>query len=183
MSQVPANRTKTESELVSTLETHVYRSETPFTPGLLASTMIYDDIEESDATSPEALREEYVADLAAIVEARGVESVADETGVDPAVIEALADEETGVADELTLEDAAAVSALADDAPPADAIVAEIRDTLLMGMTTAVLDVDTIAAEIDADMDGKQVHQKVEGRSPMTLAEYATLHHFIASRQR
>ena len=160
MSQAPANRTKTESELVSTLETHVYRSETPFTPGLLASTMIYDDIEESDATSPEALREEY-----------------------PAVIEALAAEETGVADELTLEDAAAVSALADDAPPADAIVAEIRDTLLMGMTTAVLDVDTIAAEIDADMDGKQVHQKVEGRSPMTLAEYATLHHFIASRQR
>ena len=124
--------------------------------------MIYDDIEEPDATSPEALREEYVADLAAIVEAHGVESVADE---------------------LTLEDAAAVSALADDAPPEDAIVAEVRDTLLMGMTTAVLDVDTIAAEIDADMDGKQVHQKVEGRSPMTLAEYATLHHFIASRQR
>ncbi len=145
--------------------------------------MIYDDIEEPDATSPETLREEYVADLAAIVETHGVASVADETGVDRATVEALADEESGVADEVTLEEAAAISALADGAPPADAIVAEVRDTLLMGMTTAVLDVDTIAAEIDADMDGKQVHQKVEGRSPMTLAEYATLHHFIASRQR
>ena len=145
--------------------------------------MIYDDIEEPDATSPEALREEYVADLAAIVETHGVESVADETGVDRDTLESLAAAAPGVADELTLEEAAAVSTLADEAPPADAIVAEIRDTLLMGMTTAVLDVDTIAAEIDADMDGKQVHQKVEGRSPMTLGEYATLHHFIASRQR
>ncbi|UPV99342.1 DUF5791 family protein [Halorussus gelatinilyticus] len=144
--------------------------------------MIYDDIEDPDATSPAELREEYVADLAAIVEAYGVESVAEETGVDRETLESLAEEETGVADELTLEDAAAVSALDDDAPPADAIVAEVRDTLLLGMTTAVLDVDTIAAEID-DLDGKQVHQKVEGRSPMTLAEYATLNHFIASRQR
>jgi hypothetical protein len=53
----------------------------------------------------------------------------------------------------------------------------------MGMTTAVLDVDTIGAEIDADLDGKQIQQKIEGRAPMTLDEYALLHHFIASRQR
>ncbi|UPV73312.1 DUF5791 family protein [Halorussus limi] len=144
--------------------------------------MIYDDIEDPESTSPEEVRANYVADLAAIVDERGVDSVAEETGVDRETLEAVADEDAGVADELTLEDAAAVTALADDAPPADAVVAEVRDTLLMGMTTAVLDVDTIAAEID-DLDGKQVHQKVEGRAPMTLAEYATLHHLIASRQR
>jgi len=144
--------------------------------------MIYHDIEDPESTSPDELRASYVADLAAIVETRGVDSVAEETDVDRETISRLADEDAGVADELTLEEAAAVAALADDAPPADAIVAEVQDTLLIGMTTAVLDVDTLAAEID-DLDGKQVHQKVEGRAPMTLDEYATLHHSIASRQR
>ncbi|MFC7081025.1 DUF5791 family protein [Halorussus caseinilyticus] len=145
--------------------------------------MLYDDIEDPDSTSPAELRADYVAELAGIVETRGVDAVADETGVDRETIGALADANGDVADEITLEEAAAVAALAEDAPDADAIVAEVRDTLLMGMTTAVLDVDTIAVESDAEMDGKQVHQKVEGRAPMTLAEYATLHHFIASRQR
>jgi hypothetical protein len=142
--------------------------------------MLYDDIEDPEATSPEELRDEYAADLAAIIEANGVDAVADETSVDRETVAALAE---GDAADVQLEDAAAVAALADDAPPKDAVMAEIQDSLLMGMTTAVLDVDTIAAEIDAEMDGKQVHQKVEGRAPMTVAEYATLHHFIASRQR
>ena len=142
--------------------------------------MLYDDIEDPEATSPEELRDEYAADLAAIIEANGVDAVVEETGVDRETVETLAE---GDAAEVQLEDAAAIAALADDAPPKDAMMAEIQDSLLLGMTTAVLDVDTIAAEIDADLDGKQVHQKVEGRTPMTVGEYATLHHFIASRQR
>ena len=144
--------------------------------------MLYDDIADPDATSPAELRADYVAELADVVEARGVDAVADETGVDSETLAAIAEEDADAADDITLEDAAAVAALSDEAPDADAVVAEVRDNLLLGMTTAVLDVDTIAAEID-DMDGKQVHQKVEGRAPMTLAEYATLHHFIASSQR
>ena len=141
--------------------------------------MLYDDIEDPEATSPEELREGYAADLAATIEVNGVDAVVEETGVDRETVETLAE---GDAAEVQLEDAAAVAALADDAPPKDAMMAEIQDSLLLGMTTAVLDVDTIAAEMD-DMDGKQVHQKVEGRTPMTVGEYATLHHFIASRQR
>jgi ParB-like chromosome segregation protein Spo0J len=147
--------------------------------------MLYDDIEDPESTSPEELRAGYVADLAAVIEARGgVEAVADETGADRESVAALAEgSDSADAGAVPLADAVEVAALAEDAPPADVIDAEIQDTLLMGMTTAVLDVDTIAAEIDADMDGKQVHQKVEGRAPMTLDEYARLHHFIASRQR
>jgi hypothetical protein len=142
--------------------------------------MLYDDVEDPEATSSAELRAEYEAELAAVVETRGVDAVADESGVDRETVAAVGG---GDAAEVELEDAAAIAALADEAPPEDAIVAEVRDNLLMGMTTAVLDVDTIAAEIDADMDGKQIQQKVEGRAPMTLDEYARLHHFIASRQR
>ena len=142
--------------------------------------MLYDDVGDPGSTSPAELRAEYEAELAAVVEARGVDAVADETDVDRETVAKIASEDAG---DVTLEDAAAVAALADEAPSKDAILMEVRDTLLMGMTTAVLDVDTIGAEIDADMDGKQIQQKIEGRAPMTLDEYALLGHFIASRQR
>lgn len=152
--------------------------------------MLYDDVADPDATSPEELRDEYLAELAAVVDDRGVDAVADESGVDRETVAAIrdaGDRSTGgresVAETLSLADAAAVLATDDDAPSAEDIVLEVRDHLLMGMTTAVLDVDTIGAELDADLDGKQVQQKVEGRSRMTLDEYARIHHFIASRQR
>jgi hypothetical protein len=141
--------------------------------------MLYDDIEDPAATSTAELHAEYRSELAGVVETRGVDAVVEETDVDRETVVQIVD---GDADDVYLEDAAAVAALVDEAPPKDAILAEVRDTLLMGMTTAVLDVDTIGAEIDADMDGKQIQQKIEGRAPMTLDEYALLHHFIASRQ-
>ena len=141
--------------------------------------MLYDDIEDPADTSPAELRAEYESELAGVVESRGVDAVAEETDVDRETVARIADGDAG---DVHVEDAAAVAALTDETPPKDAILAEVRDTLLMGMTTAVLDVDTIAVEFD-DMDGKQIHQKIEGRAPMTLDEYARIHHFIASRQR
>lgn len=152
--------------------------------------MLYDDVEDPEETAPAQLRDEYVAELAEVVESQGVDDVADASGVDRETVAAIAerganpgDADDRVGESVQLEDAAAILATADDAPVAEDILLEVRDHLLMGMTTAVLDVDTIGAEIDADLDGKQIQQKVEGRSPMTLDEYATIHHFIASRQR
>ena len=64
---------------------------------------------------------------------------------------------------------------------ADTILAEVRNHLLLEMSSAMLDVDAVAGGIDADLDPREVQAKIEGRHPMTLAEYARLHHFIASR--
>jgi len=144
--------------------------------------MLYDEVEDPAGTSPDQLRAEYVAELAAVVDSQGVDAVADESGVDRETVAAIAaDDADGTA--IQLSDAAAILAVDSDAPGAEDVLLETRDHLLMGMTTAVLDVDTMAAEIDADLDAKQIQQKIEGRSPMTLGEYATLQHFIASRQR
>jgi hypothetical protein len=85
----------------------------------------------------------------------------------------------GEAVELTLEEAAGIVA-ADEGAPADAIAAEARDHLLMGMTTAVLDVDTLAANVEG-MEAKAIQQRIEGRMEMTLAEFATLQAFIEGR--
>jgi len=139
--------------------------------------MLYDDIEDPESTTPDELRAAYLSELAAIIDKLGVAAVAEQSGVARETIEAVA---AGEGPTVDLEAAAAVLGVAEETPPEDAILLETRDHLLMGMTTAVLDVDTLAAEMDG-MDAKQIQQKIEGRAPMTLAEFARLQHFIASR--
>lgn len=141
--------------------------------------MLYDEIEDPESVSPPELRAEYLSELAEVTDELGVDAVAERSGVDRETVEAVA---AGEEPTIELADAAAILATDDETPPEDAILLETRDHLLMGMTTAVLDVDTIAADMD-DMDAKQIQQKIEGRAPITLAEYARLHRYIAERQR
>jgi len=94
-----------------------------------------------------------------------------ETGLTEAAATAARDGDIGG---MTLADAATVLAATDGDRDADAMVAEVRDHLLMGMATAVLDVDALAAKIDADLTGQEVQQALEGRTPMTLGQLAEI---------
>ncbi len=139
--------------------------------------MLRGEFESAGETSPADLRAAYEAELAATIDRIGVERVVEQSGVSRETVEALA---AGESPGLELEDAAAILATDDGRPDAEAIEAEARDILLMGMTTAVLDVDTLASQIDVALEPKEIQQKVEGRFPMTLEEYALLHHQLAS---
>jgi hypothetical protein len=46
------------------------------------------------------------------------------------------------------------------------------------MSAAVLDVEAVAAGVGRELEPKEIQQKVEGRHPMTLDEYALLHSYI-----
>lgn len=138
--------------------------------------MLEEPIDAPGETSPEELLARYSTALADVVESRGPERVVEETDLDPAAIEAV---ESGDAAGLDLRDAAAILALREGSPDAAAILAAVHDQLLLAMSSAMLDVDRIAADVGGDMDAKEVHAKVEGRQPMTLAEYARLHHYVA----
>jgi hypothetical protein len=142
--------------------------------------MLTDQNVETDDITPETLRERYERELAGIVEEAGIEETAAETGIETDRLEALV---AGESPDLTTDDAAAILALSEAEPTAEIAEAEMQDRLLMGMTTAVLDVDTLAANLDLDLDGKEVQQKVEGRAPMSLAEYAHLRYTIEGRKR
>lgn len=142
--------------------------------------MLYRDLDGSEAENPEDLQEQYEAELAEVVENVGIDHAAEETGVETEQLEALT---AGKSPELTIEESSEILALDPEEPNAEIVRAEIEDRLLLGMTTAVLDVDTIAANIEGDLSGKEVHQRVEGRAPMTLAEYAEIHYFIGERKR
>jgi hypothetical protein len=140
--------------------------------------MLYDAADEPETLSPEQLRDAYERELRAVIDARGVEAVAAETDVEAETVDALLD---GGSPTLTLSEAASILALDGDGLDADAIVQEVRDHLLMGMTTGVVDVDTIASNVDLDLSGQEVQQAIEGRIPMTLAELAAIHGYIAGR--
>jgi hypothetical protein len=140
--------------------------------------MLYDAADDPETLSTDELLATYAAELQAVVDDVGADTVVAETDLDRETVEAVA---AGDVADLTVEEAATVLAVSSDYPDQRGIVLEVRDHLLMGMTTAVLDVDTIAANIDVDLTGQEVQQAIEGRTPMTLGEFAAIHRLIAER--
>ncbi|WP_049984366.1 DUF5791 family protein [Halorubrum sp. BV1] len=132
----------------------------------------------TDVTASE-LRSAFAAALREAAADAGRTKLTEGLGLDAASADAALD---GDVDDMTVADGAAVLSLSDDRD-ADVILAELRDHLLMGMTTAVLDVDTIAAGIDADLTGQEVQQALEGRAAMTVGELAEIAALIERRKR
>ncbi len=126
--------------------------------------------------SPEELRTEYEADLAAVVDEHGLETVAAEADVDREALETIGE---GAALELDLEEAAQIQALAADTPDAETIVTMACEHLLLGMSSAVLDVEALESELEIDLEAKEIQQKIERRTPMTFEEFVYLQHAIA----
>lgn len=141
--------------------------------------MLRDEFEAVGDRDPEDLLAAYEAVLTDVIERQGVETVAAETEIDEATLSALVE---GASPDVTLEGAASILATDPDRPDADFLVADARDVLLMGMSSAVLDVEAIQSGIDSQLEAKEIQQKVEGRYPMTIAEYALLHTYIESKK-
>lgn len=135
-------------------------------------------VESPGEEAPSALHDAFRAELAGVVDDVGVETAAAETGLDEAVLSDLS-----AADGLRLADAAAVLSLEDGRPDAAAIQQESLDHVLLGMTTAVLDVDAVAANVDLELSPTEVQQRIEGRTEMTLWEYAHVLGFVESEKR
>ncbi|WP_049926579.1 DUF5791 family protein [Halopiger goleimassiliensis] len=127
--------------------------------------------------SPGELRREYDEELAAVVESHGLEAVADATDVDRERLEALG---AGDSPALTLEEAAQIQSLADGAPDdPETIVTMATEHLLLGMSSAVLDVDALESDLAIEMDAKEIQQKIERRAPMSFEEFVHVQYVIA----
>ncbi|GAD53647.1 hypotheical conserved protein [Halarchaeum acidiphilum MH1-52-1] len=138
--------------------------------------MLTEAIADPEATSPAELRTQYLAALTAVVEERGAEGVAGETDLSADRVESLlADDDATI----TVEEAAAVLSCSPDYPAADDYLLEVRDHLMLQMSSAVVDVDALRRGIETDLDAKELQQKVEGRREMTLDEYARVVRHLA----
>ncbi len=141
--------------------------------------MFHEVVDDPGSRTPDELYELYAAELVAAIETHGVAEIAERSGVAESVLrELLADERP----ELTLEEAAAVLAVVDGQPDSETIATLARDALLMGMTTAVLDVEAVESGVGGELEAREIQSKVEGRFPMTLWEFALLHQYIESKQ-
>ena len=131
-----------------------------------------------DGVEASALLAAFEAMLTDAVDEADRNGADDGSSLDPTTVERIRD---GDAAGLTVEEGVSVLAAAAGRE-ADAMVAELRDHLLMGMATAVLDVDTVAASIDADLTGQEVQQVLEGRAAMTLTQLAEVMAVIETRK-
>jgi len=142
--------------------------------------MLYDALAEPDGATPSDLLDAYAAELADVLAGRDADAVAAEADVDGMDVNAMATGDADAVADVRLADAAAVLAPSEGVPAHD-IDHEVRDHLMMGMVTAILDVDTIAAEIDADLTGQEVQQALEGRTRLTLGELAEIQALVIER--
>jgi hypothetical protein len=142
--------------------------------------MLHTVAEELSDPSASALQTAYEDRLRSVITTVGTETVVDETNIETDRIAALAG---GDSPRLTATEAAAILAVDDETPDAEAIILELRDHLLLGMTTSVLDVDTIAANIDVDLVAQEVQQAIEGRTEMTLTQLAAIQSVIDGWER
>lgn len=141
--------------------------------------MIHEERTDLDGRGLDDLRAAYADALAAVIDREGVDAVAAETGLTADELEAAA---AGGIDDLALDDAAAILALGD-APEPDVAVELGTEHLLLGMSIAVLDVESLAGEVELDASPKSIQQKLERRAPMSLGEFVALEHAIVSRRR
>lgn len=140
--------------------------------------MLRGAFESAGEVTADSLRGDYEALLAETVRQRGVTTVAAETAVSAETLQALVD---GNSVSLSLEAATEILSTDPDRPAAEVLEAEARDMLLMGMSAAVLDVEATAAALDNELDPRTIQQKIEGRAPLSLREYARLHSCIEAQ--
>jgi hypothetical protein len=147
--------------------------------------MLYDAADNPGSLTPDTLCAAYEQQLHDVITNVGIDTVTEETDVDTTTVETLAnidtDTDTPVAPDFRTEDAAAILAVDQSYPDAEAVIFELRDHLLMSMTTTVVDVDIIASNVDLNLSGQEVQQSLEGRAPMTLAQLAAIQQFLAAR--
>ncbi|PSQ45979.1 hypothetical protein BRD17_00445 [Halobacteriales archaeon SW_7_68_16] len=143
---------------------------------------MHDDRSSVPATVT-GLRAEYASALGHVVADVGPTAASDRTGLDAATLDALVDGDDGALDDLSLDEVAAIQALADGAPDAETVAEIACDHLLLGMSMAVLDVDTVASEIEPDLTPKEVQQKLERRADTSFPEFLAMQHLIVSRRR
>lgn len=136
--------------------------------------MLVDPV-DADVAGPEELLARYETELADAARKAGLEAAADAADVAADRLESV----DGT--EVSLEEAAAVLGLAEDRDP-EALLAEVRDDVMLAMSTAVLDVDAVARGLEAELSAREIQAKIEGRLEMSLREYARVRHYIASQQ-
>lgn len=106
-----------------------------------------------------------------------IESFATDVDIDASTLKRL---QGGESVDLSVFEAAKITARTTADFDAETVAEMAHDTLLLDMTRAVIDVDVIASEIELDLDASEIQRKIEGRESMRLIEYAHVHSVLSA---
>lgn len=132
--------------------------------------MDFSGVRRAGRQSSAAVLDLVNTELTRIIEVHGVETVAGETTVSRGQIAAI---QQGAECGLTVADAAAILGVAETDGDGAVRRLDFRDTLLVWMSEAVLDVEDLAAEL-GDTDPTALRDRIDGREPFSLQEYASV---------
>ncbi|MFB6200475.1 MAG: DUF5791 family protein [Halorhabdus sp.] len=135
---------------------------------------MFPDVDPAEHTAG-SLRAAYGRALRESIDGTDPTAIADATGLDPDTVRAVV---SGDQPQITLPEAAAIRSTVDGRD-AEILVADARDEVLLAMSSAVLDVETLTHRLDGELSAKELQQKIEGRHPMTLTEYAQVRVVLA----
>ena len=138
--------------------------------------MLTDAVEDAADIDPETLHERYRSELAALLDDHGISDIAERTGIDADRLRALPERDPG----LTLEETSSILAATGAYPDTETAMGDVRDHLLIRMSSAIVDVDALALALEDDLGPQEYQQKIEGRVEMSLAEYARIYHYVES---
>lgn len=136
--------------------------------------MLVEPIADPGAIEPADLHRGYRERLAAVIEEVGTAAVAEQTGIPSDRLESLPDADPG----LTLAETAEILGVGGEAGASESLGQEARDHLLLRMSSAVVDVDALAAALDGEFGPRDYQQMIEGEMPMSLAEYARIYLYV-----
>ena len=129
------------------------------------------EVSDTAVDDPDSLTASFLTELKSIART-------DPDKIPPVIATALTNNDPTA---ITLSQAATILAMNEDRLDSQAIEAELRDRILIGMSTAVLDVDRLASEMAIERSPKALQQGIEGRAPLTLREFAHIQSVIATR--
>lgn len=136
--------------------------------------MDYRAVTVAGRRSPEAVVDAVVSALQEVVVARDLPELVAITDVSGTRLETIREGENPG---LSMQEVATVLGAREDGPGASVIRADFRDTLVVWMSEAVVDVDRVAAALD-DTDAETLRAKIEGDQPFPLVEYAAVVAFV-----
>lgn len=133
--------------------------------------MLVEPIDDPETIEAGDLHRQYLEELAAAIAKVGADQVAEETGIDVARLDSLPDTNSG----FTVAEAAEILAASGADGHGESLRQEVRDHLLLRMSSAVVDVDALAAALPGEFGPRDYQQMIEGERPMPLAEYARIY--------
>lgn len=138
--------------------------------------MLVDEIGD-ESVEVSDLHRRYLTELARVIDAVGLDTVANATGIERERLTALPERDRS----LTVAEATAILGCDDEYPDPDVMRQEVRDHLMLEMSSAVVDVDALSSALGGDFGPRDYQQMIEGRMPMPLREYARIYRYVEAK--